>query len=376
MLQELPGLGWRMTDPILIRQWLADPGLSAGSPRLLLTVLGLDGTRFGREMLSWFLYQDEPEHQRRRRAVQAAFTARAMAALEDSIRATTEELVDALPSTGRFDLAVALCEPLAGTTIGRLLGTDPVHDPVLAAAARAIMAAIGGSSAESFAAAERALDEMAAVVQATVAGEGPGLLRALHTAEALDDDDLVSVATLLLFAGQGTTRDLMANAFTRALADRDLWADLGRDAALAAGVVEESLRLEPAVSLAARVATADVEIDGSRVAAGETIWFDLAAAGQALAGERPEVFDPHRPSTSTIAFGHGPHHCLGASLARAEAGIALSVTAAARPGLALEGSPEDLAWIPNLIYRGRQSVPVVDDRGPAETGGARSRPGP
>jgi cytochrome P450 len=360
VLDELPGLGWRVTDPGLVRRWLADPNLSAASPRALLAGVGLDGTRFGRDMLSWFLYQDEPEHQRRRRTVQAAFTARAMAAVEASVRATADQLVAALPRQEQVDLATALCEPLAGTTIGRLLGTDPEQEPVLAAGARRIMWAIGNPSPDAFAAAEEAMDDLAAVVEQTVATEGDGLLRELHARGALDVDELRSLATLLLFAGQGTSRDLLANALARALADRDLWSELATNPAVTAGAVEESLRLEPAVAIAARVASTDLDIDGSPVRAGDAIWFDLAAAGRHLADDEPDAFDAHRSTTGTVAFGHGPHHCLGATLARTEAQVLLSVAAGARPGLVLDAELEDLAWLPNFVYRGRAAVPAID----------------
>jgi cytochrome P450 len=147
---------------------------------------------------------------------------------------------------------------------------------------------------------------------------------------AVTDDEAVSVCYFLLIAGQATTAQLAAAALRLLLADRAVWAELVARPDLAWRAVEEALRLVPSVTTWRRVAHEDREIGGKPIAAGDQVLLHLADAGR-----DPEVFDEpervrlDRPRPRAhLAFGTGPHRCLGAELARME--VTAVVAAAAR----------------------------------------------
>jgi len=141
------------------------------------------------------------------------------------------------------------------------------------------------------------------------------------------------------------------------LRHREHWTALGEDAELAPGIVEETLRYDPPVQLVGRVAGEDMAIGDCRIPKGDNMILLLAAAQRdPAATERPDEFDPGRESIRHLAFGKGPHFCLGAPLARMEAAVALTAVTRRFPNARLAGEP---VYKPNVTLRGMASLPVA-----------------
>ena len=167
----------------------------------------------------------------------------------------------------------------------------------------------------------------------------------------------MATCNLLLVAGHETTVNLIANAILAMLRHPEHWAGLGRDAGKVSAIVEETLRYDPPVQLVGRVAGEDMTIGDVRIPKGDTMMLLLAAAHRDPAVvERPDEFDPVRPSLRHLAFGLGPHFCLGAPLARLEAAAALSAVTRRFPSARLEGDP---VYKPHVTLRGMASLDVA-----------------
>ena len=154
-----------------------------------------------------------------------------------------------------------------------------------------------------------------------------------ESGDQLTEEEIVSTCNLLLIAGHETTVNLIANAILAMLRHPEQWAALGADAGRASAVVEETLRYDPPVQLAGRNALEDMVIGDTTMIKGDTMLVLLAAAQRDPAEyDRPDTFDPDRGTLRHLGFGRGAHYCLGAPLARLEAGVALSAVTARFPG--------------------------------------------
>ncbi|RQX01209.1 hypothetical protein DLJ59_18935 [Micromonospora inaquosa] len=198
-----------------------------------------------------------------------------------------------------------------------------------------------------------------------------------------DDDDSVltvpevaSLAFNLLVAGHETTAGLLAHALDQALSTPQRWSAIAADPGLVPAFVGETLRFAPAIDGWLRVTTREVTLGAVTIPAGARCLLLIGAANRdPEAFHDPDRFDPHRPDVGNhLSFGHGPHFCIGAGLARLEAGIALSRLAEAIPGLRL--SPEQhRSYKPNVAFRAHHRLLAIVDipassEGPAARGGA------
>ena len=135
------------------------------------------------------------------------------------------------------------------------------------------------------------------------------------------------------------------------------WTALGADPGRASLIVEETLRYDPPVQLVGRVAAEDMTIGAVDLPAGDIVMLLLAAAQRDPAEYgRPDTFDPDRGTLRHLGFGHGVHYCLGAPLARLEAGVALSAVAARFPHARLDSEPQ---YKPNVTLRGLSELTVA-----------------
>jgi cytochrome P450 len=135
------------------------------------------------------------------------------------------------------------------------------------------------------------------------------------------------------------------------------WSALGADATRAPAVIEETLRFDPPVQMVGRNAVSDMTIAGIEVAAGDVMMLLLAAAQRDPAEfDRPDIFDPDRGALRHLGFGRGAHYCLGAPLARLEAGVALSALTARFPDARLDSDPQ---YKTNVTLRGLSNLIVA-----------------
>ncbi|MFD9970743.1 cytochrome P450 [Streptomyces sp. NPDC059013] len=354
---------WLVVGHEEARAALADPRLSKSPGTLGLKML--DEELIG----PYLLVLDPPDHTRLRRLVSREFTARRVEALRPRVRRITEELVEAMLPAGRADLVDALAYPLPITVICELLGVPTADRDRFRAWSTEIVAPTSADR-ERAAVEELAeyLDEL--IEDKRCAGPADDLLSALLRTRAEDGDrlsaaELRAMAYLLLVAGHETTVNLISNGVRALLGHPDQLAALRADFGLLDGAVEEMLRYDgPVETSTMRFTTQPVRYGGTVVPAGEPVLVGLAAADRDPARfPGPDRFDIRRTATAGgpghLAFGHGVHYCLGAPLARLEAGIALRTLLERCPGLAPDPAGAPLDWLPGLLIRGVRRLPVV-----------------
>jgi cytochrome P450 len=187
------------------------------------------------------------------------------------------------------------------------------------------------------------------------------LLSALIAAEdegdRLTSGELVSTALLLLVAGFETTVNLIGNGTVALLGEQPQWRRLHDEPAMVPGAGEEVLRFDSPVQMTSRIATEDLEVDGTAISKGTTVMVAIGGANR-----DPSVFDDpdrlliDRPNAARhLSFSFGIHHCIGAPLARLEGRVALEELTRRYPDLALAGPPDRR---PLLVLRGFEAVPV------------------
>jgi cytochrome P450 len=307
-----------------------------------------------------------PDHTRLRRLVSSAFTARRVAGLRPRVQEITDRLLDAVAPAGRADLIADFALPLPLNVIGELLGV-PADDRDRVQEWTDIMLAEqpDDTGRERTDGAWRQmwcyLEEL---LTAKRAEPGDDLLSALITARdeegGLAGDELVPMAFLLLVAGYVTTVNLIGNGITALLTHSDQLELLRADPGLMPGAVEEFLRYDGPVNPGVvRFPTEDVEVGGELIPRGATVLVATAVADRDPARfAEPDRLDVTRTENPHLAFGHGIHYCLGASLARLEGEIAIGTALRRLPGLALAVPYEDLYWRPGGL-RGPEGLPVV-----------------
>lgn len=327
---------------------------------------------------------DGAEHAHHRARLARAFNPRAVAGWAPHCAAVADELLDALPGTaspdGTVDVVAGFAHPLPLRLITTILGLPANGAELPAELPRwgdAVVAALDtGLSWERFVEVEDDLEALAAWLDDEVAAlrvrGGDGLLARLAAEGDAEDDHLVVAALFLLAAGFETTTHVVSAGVEVLAAHPDRAARLRAEPDRWPAAVEELLRLASPVTRAVRRAHRDVEVAGEVVPAGTVVEVRIAAADHDPAVfTDPWTFDPDSPrSRGHLAFGHGPHHCLGAGLARLEAAVALRALTERFPDLAAAGSG---TWRPTTLVQGRATLPVRLGAGAGAVSGAARR---
>ncbi|MGW3646257.1 cytochrome P450 [Streptomyces sp. NPDC000878] len=332
------------------------------------------------------LYNDAPDHARLRALIGKAFTARAVAALRARIVEAVDRIISAAAPTGRMDIVADLAKPLPLTIICDLLDVPEEDRPAVAAWSEPVAEAIGNSrldadrNREASQSMEHMLTYLRELLTRQDATPTPHSLRAMVNAQAgntdQDLDELLANCALLLIAGHETTTHFIGNATLALLRDPDAADQLRGKPELMPAAVEELLRYDAPVQLMLRRARHDLDLAGRAIEEGQTVLLVCGAANR-----DPAVFpDPHaldfgRSSSSGgrhMSFGHGPHFCLGAALARMEGEIVLDALLNRLPDLRFDGT-EPPKWQRSLNFRGLTRLdvaftPVAAGTGPVVAG--------
>jgi cytochrome P450 len=313
------------------------------------------------------LDRDPPDHTRLRRLVSKAFTPRAIQALRPRITALVDGMLDTMAEQRRVDLVDALAFPLPFSVIAEMLGTPPTDHERIRQLSGTVVRSLEPVADPDLAAAIMAADDELIQIAAEMiawkrANPADDLLTALIHAEddgdVLNDDELVAQTLLLYIAGHETTVNLISGGALALLRHPGQLALLRSDPALVVNAVEELLRYDSPVQASRRITLEPVTVGGVTIPAGA---FVLASLGSANRDERfwgPDAADldlRRENARQHVSFGAGPHHCLGASLARLEASIAIEHLTARFPGLALDG---DVVWNGRINLRGPAHLPV------------------
>ncbi len=313
------------------------------------------------------LYSDAPDHTRLRALLSRAFTPRAVAMLRDQIRRAVERIITQVAPTGRMDIVADLARPLPLTIICDLLDVPERDRLRLSSWSDPIAAAIGSSrlDADESRAASRSMAHMLAYLRELLTrhdAPAPHTLRALLTTRAEDADqdfdELLANCALLLIAGHETTTHFIGNAALALLQNSHAADQLRRRPDLIPAAVEEFLRYDSPVQLLLRRARHRLDLAGRSIDAGQVVLLVCGAANRDPAAfPNPDELDFHRSGGRHVAFGYGPHFCLGAALARLEGAIALEALLTRLPDLRLDNpSPQ---WQRSLNFRGLTRLDVT-----------------
>ncbi len=303
---------------------------------------------------------EPPRHTRLRGLVLRAFTSRRVAALGPEVAALAHGLIGAFPR-GRFDLLAHFAQPLPVIIIARLLGVPESMAPQLLRWSSAMVAMYQqgrdrAAEDRADAAARDFADFLRDHVTARRAQPGDDLITQLIAAEdggtRLSTDEMIATCILLLNAGHEATVHSIGLA-VRTLLTHGAWGMPADDA-----LVEECLRVDPALHLFHRWAYDDIDVMGHVVPRGTQLACLLGAANRCPhRWDAPARFDPGRAPRAHAGFGAGLHFCLGAPLARLELRHALAALQDRLPGLRLDGPAPRMADI--WPFHGLQTLPVV-----------------
>ncbi|MFF4370195.1 cytochrome P450 [Streptomyces sp. NPDC001594] len=369
ILGEAPLEGWVVTGHAACKAALADPRLSKNAATEAFDRRdGSDeGPGPGRALTAHMLNSDPPAHTRLRRLVQQAFTARRVAALRPVIEGHVNRLLDALPpAPATVDLVRDFAVPLPLAVVFDLLGAAEGEGAgqILQAWA-ATLSGEEGDGEVSVPTAEALVGHIRALIAHKRAHPGDDLLTALIRArddgDRLSEAEITSMGFLLVAAGHQTTANLISNGVHALLTHPGELAALRADPSRTGAFIEEVLRHESPFSIATmRYATEPVTVAGTTIPAGDFVQIALLSANRDPAVfAAPDRFDPSRPTTGHLAFGHGIHHCLGAPLARLQAEIAFTTLLTRYPTLRPATPTPRPLWWRNPRHRGLRTLRVV-----------------
>jgi cytochrome P450 len=323
---------------------------------------GLDQPRMRRQSMGdGIMGMDPPDHSRLRRLVGKAFTARRLEKMRADVRALTRKLIDDMVASGdSADIVEGLARPLPVTVICDLLGVPHEDHRIFREWTQALVsdATAKGDVLNDYG---DALDNYVAGLVAKRRVEPTddllgALVYARDAGDKLSENELISIAGAgLLTGGVETVSSALPSFVYTLLTNPDELALLRAKPELMPSAVEELLRYVPinTAAMFARYAVADVRFGDVVVRAGDPVLPALHAANR-----DPEVFaDPERIDLTRspnphMAFGHGPHHCIGAQLARLELQESLSELLARFPKLRLADGVDGVKWEYGVIVRG------------------------
>lgn len=310
---------------------------------------------------------DAPAHQLRRKLVATGFTPRQVAQQAGAVRQMTDRILDRVCERGECDLVRDVAAWLPIEVIGRALGFPPDDFPTLLGWSDALMCALTGDGSEAIAnASAEAFGGYVGYVSGAIAERRElardDLLSVLVHAdlggERLTDDALVHESLLILIGGDETSRHVMTGGTYQLLRDRDQWDRLRADRSLLPRAVEEMLRWVSPIKNMARCATRDVELRGKTIQAGQKLLLLYPSANRdEEVFTDPFHFDITRTPNEHVAFGFGPHFCLGNALARLEIHTMVDRLLERCPDLELVERTEP-AYRPANFVSGYESMPV------------------
>lgn len=315
------------------------------------------------------IMMDPPEHERMRKLVNRAFTARRIAGWEPVARRVICGFLDDLAGAGSFDVVGDLSGPFPVEVISEILGVPAADRQQLRHWADALLEREVGNPFPPDSAMEAAVSFFAYMHDLVVerrAHPGTGMIDDLIAAEVetddggrerLDDLDVAYFTALLTAAGAETVTKLVGNGVMTFAEHPDQLAALVADPSLVAPAVEEVLRWRAPSQYQGRFSVADREFHGVTIPAGNPVLIVTGAANRDPRAYRdPDRFDITRDQPMPISFGHGIHYCIGAHLARLEGQIAFGELYRRWPDLHVD--LDGIRYVHMTNVAGPSSVPV------------------
>ncbi|MGD3112949.1 cytochrome P450 family protein [Streptomyces sp. YGL11-2] len=355
---------WLVLREADVRAWLTDDRLSVNKAK---SGNGYKGFSLPPALDANLLNIDPADHLRLRRLVSKTFTPRRVEALRDGVQAAADGLADVLArcmeTNGAADLVSQFANPLPLVVIGDLLGVPeqdrkPFSDWVTTM--------FDPQGREDMANAVDSIHHyLVELIEQRRHEPDDRLLSALiavrDEGDTLTEDELVSLAFLILFAGSESTQHVISGGLLTLLEHPRQLGALREYPALLPDAVEEILRYaHPNQMAIRRFPTEDIVIGGTRIPAGDTVMLCPASAHRdPQRYPEPDRFDIHRTDKSHLALGYGVHYCLGAPLARLEIQTALGTLLRRFPKLSLGVPADQLRWRPSFRSHVVKELPIT-----------------
>jgi cytochrome P450 family 142 subfamily A polypeptide 1 len=311
---------------------------------------------------------DDPEHRRRRNLVNKGLTPRRVQDHEPAIRRLCHELVDRVAPRGACDFVRDVAGPLPMAVIGDLLGVEPEDRDMLLRWSGDLLAGTSvPAPPEVTVRVMKAFEEYADYNHRVVADRRARprddmmstLVHAEIDGQKLTDEDILQEGLLILVGGDETTRHVITGGMEALVRNPDQRRKLAADPRLLPLAVEEMLRWVSPIKSMNRTATREVALGGARVRAGDKLLLLYPSANRdERAFPRADEFHVDREPNDHVAFGHGVHFCLGASLARLELRVMFETLLARLPDLEL-ATTDPLPLRPSNFIVGIEEMPVV-----------------
>ncbi|MFI6226117.1 cytochrome P450 [Micromonospora echinospora] len=325
-----------------------------------------------RTLQTSMMFVNPPDHTRMRQVFAKAFTPRRLGALEPVVARVVDTLLDRMAEAGaggiQVDFVAEFAHPVPALVMAEFIGIPTRDLAWYRDRVEAIDAFldVAGKTPERLAAANTAAAELREFYRDLIAHRRAtpaedlisGLVGAVDAGDVgLTEDELISNLVVLFNASFVTTVYMLSNGLPILLAHPDTVAALPGDDTLAAGCVDEILRMQNPVHFLARAAPRDLDLDGVPVARDENVLLLLAGANRdpARFGD-PDRFDPRRAGPASLAFGLGLHFCLGAAVSRLEGRLALPRLLARFPRMAVAEEP---TYSGSLFLRGIDKLLVT-----------------
>jgi cytochrome P450 family 103 len=292
-----------------------------------------------------------PAHERRRSVLSRALANQALDHFRSSVRLAAESLIEGWRREGRLELVSGYAAKLPVLALAGMLGVPQPGLPAFMSDIDEMNEffrpnATQEAVAKAELAAQRFQDYLAALMTRTGGGQASDFLSQyvslVDAEQQLAAKEAVIQIVQLIIGGTESVRTALVAQTANLLSERVQWNAVCDDPGLVPAAVSEALRFEPGIAGTVRVSTADIEMDGWTLPAGQLV---ILSAMSALRDERifacPDTFDIFRKelTASSLAFGGGAHRCVADAFARAELEEGLSVLAARLPDLTLETRP-------------------------------------
>ena len=313
---------------------------------------------------------DAPDHSRLRQSVAATFKKTAIADLSDQILACARALAEPLAGRGEVDIMSAFAYPLTTNSLSAIIGVPPADIQRISAWSLSLLD-YQGAEAPSDRQKTLSLDALSAFetyLSAFLPSPGARttpshFLTRLLDAEAKEElsrDEVVSTIIFMTNAGFSTTAKLIGNVLATLLEHPETWKKLGKHVELCQSAAEEALRHNCSLTRTLRFALNDTVISGVPIKSGDSLTCVLNAANRdPTQYDQPDRFDLERLDKRHLAFGGGPHICLGMHLARLQITVALQILSERFPNMSL--AKNRIRWSPGL-YRGPVALKVSVDQ--------------
>ncbi len=313
------------------------------------------------------LDRDPPDHTRLKSLVSKVFTPKSVAALEPVVTEMVDERLDRIADLGQVNLMDELAFPVPFAVISQMLGTPPADRERMRELTGKIVRSPELVGEMEFLAGMAALQELVAMTREMIAWKrdhpADDLLTALINAEEdgdkLSDDELVAQVLLLYAAGHETTVGLIGNGVAALLQNPDQLDLLRREPDLTANAVEEFLRYDPPLQQTRRITMEPYAVRDKEIPAGTLVMISIAGANRdelRFGADAESLRIDRGDARHHVSLGAGPHHCLGAALARLEGQVAIGRLVRRFPSLALAG---EVTWGDRIELRNAKVVPIT-----------------